>query len=190
MKENRAIKKSETMKDVLKVLGAGLLIPAVFLFPGSHLLLREFLKKRSVNKDYIKFRRMLRIAKNKKLIEIIEKGEETFLQITKSGRKELIRYNVDELDVVKPKKWDEIWRVVIFDIPEKNRNARVVLSKKLKEIGFYQFQKSVFILPFKCKNEIDFLIEYFNIKKCVVLFEVKSFGEMHDLILKRHFDLL
>jgi len=34
-------------------------------------------------------------------------------------------------------------------------------------MGFYQLQKSVFIYPFECSNEINFVIEFFNLRPFV-----------------------
>lgn len=189
--KNRVLKKSEITGDILRVLGAGVAIPMVFLFPGSGLLLREFLKNNKIDKNYLDFRRMLRQAKNKRLVEVIQKNGKDFLRITSLGKGELLRYDIDDLHIIKGNKtWDGLWRVVIFDIPEKHRQARVALSYKLKEIGFYRFQKSIFVFPFECLNEIDFIKEFFKVGKFVAVLKVVTFGDYHDIILKKYFDLL
>ncbi len=51
-------------------------------------------------------------------------------------------------------KWDKKWRVVIFDIPEELSRERVKFRRKLKSLGFYMLQKSVFIFPYPCEEEI------------------------------------
>jgi DNA-binding transcriptional regulator PaaX len=189
--KNRVLKKSEITKNILRILGAGIAIPMVFLFPGSGLLIKEFLKNNKINKNYLDFRRMLRQAKNKRLVEVVQKNGKDLLQITSLGKEELLRYDIDDLHIVKESKtWDGLWRVVIFDIPEKHKQARVALSYKLKEIGFYRFQKSIFVFPFDCSNEIDFIKEFFKVGKFVVVLKVVTFGEYYDLILKKYFDLL
>ena len=187
---NNFIKKSETTKIILKIMIGGFLIPAVFLFPGTSILLKEFLKKRDINKDVKYFRRTLRRIRDKKLIKVVQKDGIDFLEITRLGKKELLKYDIDDLEIKKPKIWDKKWRMVIFDIPEKYRNARMFLSKKLKEIGFFPLQKSVFIYPYECENEIDFIREFFGVEKFVILLHVPMMGDYYDLILKRHFNLL
>ena len=57
--------------------------------------------------------------------------------------------------------------MVIFDIPEKKRRARDVLRETLKRMGFYEFQKSVFVHPYPCQDEMDYIIEYYNIRPYV-----------------------
>ena len=43
--------------------------------------------------------------------------------------------------------WDRKWRIITFDLPEKQNGARVKLRRYLKERGFGYFQKSVWISP-------------------------------------------
>ncbi|HCX28109.1 MAG TPA: hypothetical protein DHI91_03145, partial [Candidatus Portnoybacteria bacterium] len=57
--------------------------------------------------------------------------------------------------------------MVLFDIPERQKPARDALRSKLKRLGFFEFQKSIFVHPFSCKDEIEFLIEFFQIKSYV-----------------------
>lgn len=47
--------------------------------------------------------------------------------------------------------------MVIFDVPEGQRNKRDYLRRFLREIGFYPYQQSVYIFPFECKKEIDLI---------------------------------
>ncbi|MCH7763134.1 MAG: hypothetical protein IIB95_05255, partial [Candidatus Marinimicrobia bacterium] len=59
------------------------------------------------------------------------------------------------------------WRIVIFDIPEKRKKARDAINLKLKELGFHPIQKSTFIFPYECRNEIDFVAEHFFVRKYI-----------------------
>lgn len=67
------------------------------------------------------------------------------------------------------------WRIVIFDIPDRFKKAREALRKKLKDLGFIKLQESVFVLPYECENEINFIIEVFLIRSFVRFIRVKSF---------------
>lgn len=108
--------------------------------------------------------------------------------LTDSGRKKILKYDLDKIQIKKPIRWDMMWRVVIFDIPEEERQGRIALAEKLKELGFYPLQKSVFIHPYECKNEIDFIIEIFNLSPYVRFLRVKNTDI--DLDLKNRFHLL
>ena len=85
------------------------------------------------------------------------------------------------------KKWDTYWRIVVFDIPEKHKKAREALRHKLKELGFYKFQKSIFVIPYECKDEIDFIIEIFQIRPYVRYIVAKTLD--NEIHLKKIFDL-
>jgi len=109
------------------------------------------------------------------LVDFREKNDGTVSMIlTSNGKKRTIQYNLDFMEIKRPKQWDRLWRLVIFDIPEEERKGRGALSSKLKELGFYPMQKSVFVHPYECKNEIDFIVELFNLRPYVRLFIVKE----------------
>ncbi len=84
--------------------------------------------------------------------------------LTKKGRVKALACNFSEM---KNGKWDKKWRMVIFDVPEKIRQGRNALRWKLKELGFYELQKSVFVFPYECKKQINFIVEFFKMEKYV-----------------------
>lgn len=110
------------------------------------------------------------------------------LVLTENGKNKVLQYNLDEIKIKKPARWDGLWRLVVFDIPENLKRGRNTLAVKLKELGFYPFQKSVFIYPYECKNEIDFIVEIFNLKPYVRFIIAKQTDI--DLDLKNKFKLL
>jgi len=109
------------------------------------------------------------------------------ITLSLSGKKRILRYDLDNMKIKKPLKWDGYWRIVVFDIPEDEKKARSALRIKLKDLGFYPLQKSVFIHPYGCKDEIDFIVEIFNLKPYVRLFTVKETDI--ELDLKNRFKL-
>ncbi len=89
------------------------------------------------------------------------------LTLTNKGKNKVLIYNPDYLKISRPKKWDKKWRIVIFDIPEKQRSARDSLRSYLKKLDFYELQKSVLVHPYPCDDIFDFLVEFHNIRKYV-----------------------
>ncbi len=61
-------------------------------------------------------------------------------------------------------KRDGKWRVVIFDIPEEVKYLRDSFRHKLQSLNFFQLQRSVFVCPFSCDDEIKFIVDYLRIK--------------------------
>ncbi|MDO8561021.1 MAG: hypothetical protein Q7R91_02295 [bacterium] len=109
------------------------------------------------------------------------------LVLTNSGKERVLHYDPEAIKIKRPKRWDGLWRVVMFDIPELQKRARDALSFKLRQIGFYPMQKSVFVHPYDCKDEIDFLIEFHQVRPHVRFLLVKETDI--DLKLKQHFHI-
>ncbi|MEK7657712.1 MAG: hypothetical protein AAB366_00780 [Patescibacteria group bacterium] len=123
-----------------------------------------------------------------KLIDYKENDNDTItLVLNSEGKKRALTYNLDKIEIKKPSQWDGLWRMVIFDIPEHLKQGRNALAVKLKQLGFYPLQKSVFIYPYECQNEIDFIVEIFNLKPYVRIILAKKTDI--DLDLKNKFGI-
>ena len=108
--------------------------------------------------------------------------------LEEAGKKKALEYNVEKMRIKKPVSWNGKWHVVISDIPEYKKKARDAFSAKLKRIGLFPLQKSVFISPYPCRDEIDFLIELFDLRPFVRYLVVKEID--NDLHLRKQFDLV
>ena len=95
--------------------------------------------------------------------------------MTKEGENKALRFKIDEMEIKKPPKWDGEWRIVIFDIPDRFKKAREALRNKLKDLGFLKLQESVFVFPYECEDEINFITEVFLVRPFVRFMRVKSF---------------
>lgn len=119
-----------------------------------------------------------------KLVEFKENSDGVCqIILTEKGKKKVMSFEVDSMEIKRPMLWDGKWHMVIFDIPERKRKARVALNKKLTNLGFYNLQKSTFIHPFRCLNEINFLIELFQIRPYVRYLEISKITNDAELIL-------
>src|SRR3989344_4478432 len=85
----------------------------------------------------------------------------------------------------------QYWRAVKIAGKEwKNINKKEVQDeiRKIKQLGFYELQKSAFIFPYNCKDEIDFIIEFYRLRKYARFAVLESIdNEKH---LKQIFSLL
>ena len=52
----------------------------------------------------------------------------------------------------KKRRWDQRWRVIIFDIPERRRKIRDRLRSTMRELGFARLQDSVWVYPYDCED--------------------------------------
>lgn len=111
----------------------------------------------------------------------------TTLVLSDDGKKRALTYKASSMKIPRASLWDKKWRIVIFDIPEDEREARDAIREHLEHMGFFVLQRSVFVHPFDCKDEIDFLIELHDIRKYVRFLVAESIdNEPH---LKKFFNL-
>ena len=89
------------------------------------------------------------------------------LVLNDCGKKKALRFNLDNIEIKKPTIWDSKWRIVMFDVPERTRRLRDSLRFHFKEMGLMEFQKSVFVYPYPCEKEIEFIVEFYNARKYV-----------------------
>lgn len=145
-------------------------------------------EKRRRYKEYQSLWKNFHNLKKQRALEFI-KEEDGYLiyKTTEKGHEKIKKFIFDEINLAKPKKWDGKWRLVIFDIPETKKKARAGLRKKLKEMEFYQCQKSAWVHPLHCVEEIEFIKDVLNIKPFVKIFVVE---EMDDGKVLYHFKSL
>ena len=120
-------------------------------------LLKNYLRNKKF--DHSKFNRDLKRLNNRGDIKI---GKD-YIKITKKGKSRVLKYQLDDIEIKKPDKWDGNWWLVVFDIPDSYRRASNTLRHKLIDMGFDQYQKSIFIHPYPCRDEIDFIKEIFQV---------------------------
>lgn len=126
--------------------------------------------------------------KRQKLIEyVVGKNNETVVRITKKGESRLRSFTIDLISIRKPGRWDGKWRLVMYDLPLRFRKAREALRWKLKDLGFYQFQKSAWIYPYPCDDEIIFVADFYGVGKYVEVLTIESI--LRDEKLKKAFNL-
>ena len=160
--------RSEIVKDILywlAVAGA-VCIAATSPYFGINLMrgVKRWLKYRKV---YAKkritdtFKRLQRQG----CIAIERKGNQIYIRLTEKGKKMAGWLQIDALKIKRPKKWDGKWRIVIFDISQLKKFYREAFRGKLKELGFYPLQKSVWIFPFDCRDEVELLRDFFGLRQ-------------------------
>lgn len=101
--------------------------------------------------------------KRQGLINIEKRNHQIYISLTSKGKKKAGIFQIDSFKIKKLKRWDKKWRLVIFDIPDMKRFQRNAFRGKLKELGFYPLQESVWVCPFPCSDEIKLLREFFGL---------------------------
>lgn len=94
------------------------------------------------------------------------------LKLRSPGRERIER--IFPLYKLSSKPWDGKWRIVVFDIAEKERSLRNFLRDKLTSLGFGKLQESVYVTPLDVLFDLkEFLKEYDLYGKAIV-FEAKE----------------
>ena len=151
------------VRDILFWVEAGGVAVAAIAAPNAvGVFAREFVRRhpaRRNNSAVTAFRRLLREGS----LELNKEGRQIYASLTKEGKKRAGRFQIDSLEIQKPKRWDKKWRIVIFDIPHENRLVREALRGFLKRLGFCQVQKSVWAYPYDCRDEIKLIRDFFGV---------------------------
>lgn len=154
--------KSSYTREILGLLATGAIFGLSLAFPTLPMALAPFLiNRKKYQIDH--FSQTVSRLQKQKLVKIEYVGSETIIKITKKGKMRALRYKVSEIAVKKPKRWDRKWRLVIFDIPENYKRVRDIFRDHLKIMGFYQLQKSVWVHPYPCFDEVEFLRQIYRV---------------------------
>lgn len=154
-------------KTILFALYTGAVAVAPGGVAGSFAVLGKFFDDKEFE-DYSpeQVRNAIKYLRRKKLIEIQKQYQKDVFALTKVGwwrtRKLLKSFGIE-----KPKKWDGKWRMVIFDIPDYKKDTADVFRKALKRLGLANLQKSIWIHPYECRDQVYYLTGNMFIKPYV-----------------------
>lgn len=157
-------KHNEIRGLVLNALGLSILIGGTIVFSpnfpiiyGAILKLIEEIKGERVPEKKIK--RVLENLEEREIINLTEKGDKVIIEIKDCFNKSILTYSLKSIFDFKKrtKKWNGKWYLVFFDVPEVQKNKREYLRNYLKKLGFYLYQKSVYIFPYECEGEVKLI---------------------------------
>lgn len=180
------------MVNILKVVGiAGMVLVALSSPYGGAAVIKE-LQRRSRYKEYrykrAQFMSALWYLRKKKYVEVVgQNGSELKIKITAKGIERVKKFDFDNLKLEKMNPWDQKWRVVIFDVPEKKKHTRNILRDKLKELNFYRIQNSVWVCPWDCLDEILFIRKFLEIEPYVSVILADAIDE--EMKIRKQFNI-
>ncbi|MBI4065330.1 hypothetical protein HY409_03090 [Candidatus Gottesmanbacteria bacterium] len=164
-----------SVKHILTYLGIGATIATILVAPNTAGALTKMFFSPSFsydhegwkryNKGYL--RQSLRRLEMQKLVKRSIVDGQDVVTITKEGKTKILKYAIEHMEVKKPKGWDGKWRVVIYDIPARDRSIQWGIRDALKAMGFYQMQESVYLFPYSCYDEVEFLRSFYGIDAMV-----------------------
>lgn len=187
--ESETIKISPRVRDVLLCLGVVGFVSLAVLMPGLPKILTPFLKKQYRHWGHFNPRRLkaeLKRMKKVGLLETIEKDGQILFQLTDKGKTKYLAYKLEEMNL-NQNKWDGKWRIVAYDIPKGKKNQAEAFRNLLKKMQLYQLQKSLWLTPYPCSEEIEFLKAFYGLEDFVTV--LTSTGLEGELAYKKYFGL-
>lgn len=166
-------------KEIIYLLGMGVILTATIFMPGLGYVARMVDKAKrdyewkESQRQWKKFnphilKRNLKRLRDQKIVEIIEKDGQEIVKLTQKGHAKYLKFSLEELSL-NGKRWDGKWRIVIYDIAKFKKNQVNAFRNILKYINFFRLQKSVYLTPYPCDEQIAYLREYFGIGDEVLL---------------------
>lgn len=169
--------RSEIVKDIfywLMIAGAVSIAATSPYFAANLLKSRAKLEKYPNKKISSSFYNL----KRQGLINIKKSNHQIYISLTDAGKKKAGWMQIDQLKIIRPKKWDKKWRLLMFDISQMRKVLREALRGKLKELEFAPFQKSIWICPFDCRAEVELLKSFFGLSdEEVCLVAIENIGD-------------
>lgn len=169
--ETDTVKISPRVRDILLILGVMGFVSLAVLMPGLPKILTPLIKKQYRKWGHFNSRRLrseLKRIEKIGLIEVVEENGELIYKLTEKGRNKSFKYKLEAMDLNK-NKWDGKWRIVAYDIPKDKKNQAEAFRNLLKKMSFYQLQKSVWLTPYHCNNEIEFLKNLYSLNDNVTI---------------------
>jgi phenylacetic acid degradation operon negative regulatory protein len=120
--------------------------------------------------DQRNFNRSIKsLSKEKLLTEKVMPDGSFRIELTKHGQQKAKELHLRDisLNIEKPKRWNGMWLIVLFDIPEKDRMFRDILREHLQALKFLKLQHSVFISPHPLEKPILELITLYSAEQYV-----------------------
>lgn len=176
--------KYPSTKEMIYLLGMGTLLLGSILMPGLGIAAGAIYRAKKKHdfeqfqKQWKKFnryllRRNLKRLHEQKIVDIVEENGQQVIKLTQKGRTKYLKFKLEEVSL-KGTRWDNKWRLVLYDVSQLKRTRQDAFRRMLKQMNFHPLQKSVYLTPYKCKEEIEYLREYFNLGEEVLLLEVSK----------------
>jgi CRISPR-associated endonuclease Cas2 len=102
---------------------------------------------------------------------LIERSHDSFF-LTEEGQKVIHIHNPAR---------DGIWKLIIFDIPEAERNVRNILRQRLQTLGFKKWQNSIWASPYALDPALEKELKLLAQKYFVRLIKTTNINETEDL---------
>lgn len=159
--------------EVLQLLATGTVLVASVVFPGIAIAAGQIVKMQKrvqwgkSKKEWEKFntyrlRQIIKRMQRQKYIEIIDIDNMPIVKILEKGKKRLLRYAIEQIKLDETS-WNSKWRLIIYDVKSMKRTQSEMFRRALLKLKLLKIQNSVYLTPFRCENEIEYLRQLLGI---------------------------
>ena len=179
-------RRGELVRDLLKMIGAGVIVGAAAVAAPNTLQLLQYLEPKNRSQRQ-KIWSAIKYLERHGDIKVHTAGDSDYVELTRQGKLRLQSDAIWELQLEAPRRWDRKWRMVMFDFPS-GAVKRHEFRAKLEDFGFQMYQRSVFIYPHECREEVFALAKWLELKEYIRYVVATEIHDMRHFV--RSFDLL
>ena len=141
--------------------------------------LPEALKSAGLNKLSVKtLSRVTAELHRQKLVEMQRDGKHLRLQLSVKGIHRLQRAQIEKITIDDPLSWDNLWRMVTYDVPRAQSAQRRLFAQQLKRLGFVMVRESVWFHKNPCFEAVLELARYCNLQRHITLAEITRLDQV------------
>lgn len=118
------------------------------------------------------------------LLALPNPGYKVELVVTEAGQRLAYRHALVTLAISAQSRWDGLWRIVGLDIPETKKSLRDTVRQLLKRLGFKLMQRSLWVIPWPCKGELNVIKAAFDLKQMMWSIEAKTIDREGELLVQ------
>ncbi len=143
---------------MMAVLSAGPVVFAALAGVGYYIQAKDRARRRKVESAF-------QYLKRNKYVKVSTIGKNVRLQLTSAGQRRAKFHHARKLlvPVKRPPVWDKKWRLILFDIPADERRKRNALRGLVRRLGAVMLQKSVWVYPYDCTEQVALLMDLFDL---------------------------
>lgn len=120
-------------------------------------------------------------------IQFERKGDDYEVRVTDKGRQQIKRLNFNTLRINHPQSWDgKFWQIAV-DIPLKYKKNADELREKLKSLGCYALQRSLWFYPHDPRGEVEFVARNYLVANYVTFMKIDRLDPEDERVLKDYF---
>jgi DNA-binding transcriptional regulator PaaX len=107
--------------------------------------------------------------------------------VTRKGRDKIRGLRYEILSIPKSESWDGKFWQVAADIPTKYRSGADAFRIKIKKLGLFPLQRTLWFYPYDLREEIGFISRFYKIESFVTVMRVDKLDPADKKVIRGHF---